>query len=69
MPEIFGHEYDADAERLVVRFSHPEAGKVVRVYREFAREMYAAWELEGFGDRDFFRSFMDEHDEELLLHG
>jgi len=69
MPRIFGHEYDEGAERLEVRFQHPEAGKVVCIYRNFAPEMYEAWRMENFSARRFFRSFMDEHDEEHLLHG
>ena len=42
MLEIFGHAYDSEAERLEVRFAHPEAGRVIRIYRCFAREMYEA---------------------------
>lgn len=69
MPKILDHDYDRAAERLQVRFQHPEAGKVLRIYRNFAPEMYEAWRVEGFGVRTFFLSFMDEYDEEYLLHG
>lgn len=68
MLEIYSHAYDAAEERLEVRFNHPQAGKVIRIYRNFAVEMYEAWRLEGFHALTFFFSFMDEHDEELPLH-
>lgn len=67
MPEIYSHVYDEVAERLEVSFHHPTAGKVVRVYRDFAREMYEAWRQDGFHALRFFFSFMDEHDEERPL--
>jgi hypothetical protein len=68
MPEIFSHAYDQAEERLEVRFDHPQAGKVIRIYRHFAREMYEAWRQEGFQALTFFLSFMDGHDEELPLY-
>ncbi len=68
MLEIYSYAYDAAEERLEVRLAHPDAGKVIRIYRNFAVEMYEAWQLEGFQPLTFFHSFMDEHDEELPLH-
>ncbi|MEW5772516.1 MAG: hypothetical protein AB1916_03240 [Thermodesulfobacteriota bacterium] len=68
MPEILSHVYDEAAERLEVSFHHPTAGKVVRVYREFGRELYEAWRLGGTLAETLFLSFMDDHDEEHLLH-
>ena len=68
MLEIFSHAYDPEAERLEVRFTHPEAGRVIRIYRSFAVEMYEAWQQDGFQPLTFFLSFMDEYDEELPLH-
>jgi hypothetical protein len=68
MPEIYSHVYDPAEERLEVRFNHPRAGKVLRIYRDFAPEMYEAWRQDGFHALTFFFSFMDGHDEEHLLH-
>lgn len=67
MPEIYGHLYDEVGERLEVRFRHPVAGDVARVYRKFSREKYDRWWNEGFHAHPFFFSFMDEHDEERPL--